>query len=46
MQGIYQKLRDERTTLGAHDTLMSFVDFNNLIGVEEKYAVTERFGAD
>ncbi|MEE9211919.1 MAG: isocitrate lyase/PEP mutase family protein [Phycisphaeraceae bacterium] len=46
MQAIYQKLYDDQTTLGAHDRLMSFDDFNTLIGVNEKYALAERFGVD
>lgn len=44
IEGVYQKLCADQTTLGAERTLMSFDDFNTLIGVEEKYAVAERFG--
>ena len=32
------------TTLGEEQRLMSFAEFNALIGVEEKYALAERFG--
>ena len=41
---LYQKLRTDGTTLGEEHRLMSFHDFNALIGVEEKYALAERFG--
>jgi 2-methylisocitrate lyase-like PEP mutase family enzyme len=44
MESIYRKLRSDRTTLGAEDRLMSFDEFNDLIGVEQKYAWAERFG--
>jgi 2-methylisocitrate lyase-like PEP mutase family enzyme len=40
----YQKLRSDGTTLGEEHRLMSFEEFNALIGVEEKYALAERFG--
>jgi 2-methylisocitrate lyase-like PEP mutase family enzyme len=40
----YQKLRADGTTLGEQDRLMSFDEFNALIGVDEKYALAERFG--
>lgn len=40
----YQKLRAEGTTLGEEHRLMTFAEFNALIGVEEKYALAERFG--
>jgi methylisocitrate lyase len=41
----YAKLRRDGTTAGAEDQLMSFEEFNSLIGVEEKYRLAERFGA-
>lgn len=41
----YAKLRRDGTTTGAEDQLMSFEEFNALIGVEEKYRLAERFGA-
>jgi 2-methylisocitrate lyase-like PEP mutase family enzyme len=46
MESIYRKLRSDRTTLGAEGGLMSFDEFNDLIGVEQKYAWAERFGVD
>ena len=46
MEAIYHKLRTDRTTLGAEDHLMSFREFNELIGVERKYALAERFGVE
>ena len=42
---MYQTLRADGTTLGQEDRLMSFDQFNELIGVAEKYALAERFGA-
>jgi methylisocitrate lyase len=41
---IYEKIRNDNTTLGAEGQLMAFDEFNNLIGVEEKYKVAERYG--
>ena len=41
---IYQKIHDDQTTLGAENQLMAFDEFNELIGVETKYAVAERYG--
>lgn len=46
LEGIYGKLRREATTLGAEAQLMPFAQFNALIGVEAKYALAERFGAE
>ena len=45
MEKIYQKLLSDDTTLGAQDGLKCFDDFNELIGVERKYGIAERFGA-
>ena len=42
---MYAKLRRDGTTTGAEHQLMSFEEFNTLIGVEEKYRLAERFGA-
>lgn len=42
--GFYRKLRQDGTTLGEEQRLMSFAEFNALIGVDEKYALAERFG--
>ncbi len=41
---IYEKIRREDTTLGAEGSLMAFDEFNDLIGVEEKYTLAERYG--
>ena len=46
MAAIYAKLRAEGTTLGEADRLITFGEFNDLIGVEERYALSERFGGD
>jgi 2,3-dimethylmalate lyase len=45
LHDIYKKLMDDQTTLGAEGGLMQFGAFNELIGVEEKYRLAERFGA-
>ena len=44
MQTIYGKLYSDNTTVGQEDRLISFEQFNELIGVEEKYALAHRFG--
>ena len=44
MRDFYQKLSDDGTTLGKEDELMQFTEFNDLIGVEEKYRLSEKFG--
>lgn len=44
MDEIFRKLRLDGTTLGYEQRLMTFSEFNQLIGVEEKYALAERFG--
>ena len=44
MEAIYQKLFEDQSTLGQHDQLMGFDQFNELIGLEGKYAQAERFG--
>jgi methylisocitrate lyase len=41
---IYDKIRSDDTTLGAEGQLMAFDEFNDLIGVEAKYALAERYG--
>jgi len=46
MQSIYEKLNTDETTLGTDIPQMTFTEFNDLIGVEEKYAMAARFGAD
>ena len=42
---MYQKLWSDGTTLGEEGRLMSFPEFNELIGVNEKYELARRFGA-
>ena len=44
LASIYQTIRNDQTTLGAANQLMAFDEFNALIGVDEKYALAERFG--
>lgn len=44
MEEIFRKLQLEGTTLGYEQRLMTFSEFNQLIGVEDKYALAERFG--
>ena len=43
---LYRTLKAEGTTLGNDDRLMTFAEFNDLIGVDEKFALAERFGED
>ena len=42
---MYQKLRADGTTIGEEQRLMTFSEFNELIGVDQKYALAERYGA-
>jgi 2,3-dimethylmalate lyase len=44
MEEIFRKLQLEGTTLGNEQRLMTFSEFNRLIGVDEKYVLAERFG--
>jgi 2-methylisocitrate lyase-like PEP mutase family enzyme len=44
LQEIYQKLPRRSDHAGAYERLMTFTEFNDLIGVEAKYKVAERFG--
>src|SRR5215218_9930186 len=44
LQGVYEKLKRDETTDGMYDRLMTFTAFNDLIGVEQKYKIAERFG--
>lgn len=43
---VYRTLRESGTTLGEAGRLMTFAEFNDLIGVGEKYALAERYGAE
>lgn len=44
IRDFYQKLHDDGTTLGKESELMQFAEFNDLIGVEDKYRLAEKFG--
>jgi 2-methylisocitrate lyase-like PEP mutase family enzyme len=46
IEQMYVKLHQDATTLGDEDRLMTFAEFNDLIGVEEKYALAQKFGAE
>jgi 2,3-dimethylmalate lyase len=41
---IYETIRKQDTTLGAETPLMAFDEFNDLIGVETKYKLAEKYG--
>ena len=43
-EAVYRKLLADATTAGEEGRLMTFGEFNDLIGVEAKYAMAERFG--
>ena len=44
LKDVYEKLKRDETTDGMYDRLMTFSAFNDLIGVEQKYKLAERFG--
>ena len=44
LASIYETIRKQDTTLGAESRLMAFDEFNELIGVEAKYKLAERYG--
>lgn len=44
MEEIFRQLQLAGTTLGYEQRLMTFSEFNQLIGVDEKYVLAERFG--
>lgn len=44
MRDFYDTLHAQGTTLGKESELMQFAEFNELIGVEEKYALANKFG--
>jgi 2-methylisocitrate lyase-like PEP mutase family enzyme len=44
LEQMYRRVAVEGTTLGEERQLMSFAEFNELIGVEGRYALAERFG--
>jgi methylisocitrate lyase len=43
MQDVYARLRADGHTLGVRERLTTFPEFNALVGLEEKYALDERF---
>jgi 2-methylisocitrate lyase-like PEP mutase family enzyme len=44
IRDFYSKLHQDGTTLGMEDHLLNFKEFNDLIGVEEKYKQSEKYG--
>lgn len=44
IERMYQKLFDDQTTIGEEHQLMTFPEFNGLIGVDAKYEMANRFG--
>lgn len=44
VDSIYGQLKSDGTTLGTGQELMDFARFNELIGVEKKYAIAEKYG--
>lgn len=45
VETMYRKLKSDGTTIGEESRVMTFSEFNSLIGVDEKYKLAERFGA-
>lgn len=45
LQQTYAEIREKGTTAGLGDKLMSFDEFNTLVGLEERYAEDERYRA-
>ena len=46
IESVYRTLKEDGTTKRETQRLMTFAEFNELIGVDEKYALTERFGSE
>lgn len=46
IESVYRTLKEVGTTQREIERLMTFAEFNALIGVDEKYALTERFGSE
>lgn len=46
MELMYSKLMNDGTTLGETDRLMNFTEFNDLIGLEQKYEQAKKYGID
>ena len=45
MTEVFEELRREGTTMGSRQAIMRFERFNELIGVDAKYAMAQRYGA-
>jgi hypothetical protein len=46
MREIYAELRAKGSTREALDRLLSFDEFHDLIGLEEKYALAAKYASD
>ena len=46
IESVYRTLKEDGTTRHETERLMTFAEFNALIGVDEKYALTERFAPE
>jgi 2-methylisocitrate lyase-like PEP mutase family enzyme len=46
IETMYEKLRTDGTTIGEEHRLMTFPQFNDLIGVEQKYEQARKYGVD
>ena len=46
IESVYRTLKEDGTTQRETERLMTFAEFNALIGVDEKYALTERFESE
>jgi 2-methylisocitrate lyase-like PEP mutase family enzyme len=44
LRDVYEKLKRDETTDGMYESPMTSKEFNDLVGVEEKYRLAERFG--
>lgn len=44
IRNFYSKLHQDGTTLGMEEDLLNFKEFNDLIGVEEKYRRAQKYG--
>jgi len=44
IETMYARLRADGTTREREDSLMDFDQFNDLIGVDEKYTLAQKFG--
>ena len=46
VRSMYEKLLADQTTLGNEDHLITFPEFNKLIGVDQKYQQAEKYGIE